>query len=162
MPAKETSHLSSGLNIAVILIVFSVILHFTNTYQDKMLNMLFYPIVILSMVLFCYIYGKKQKDKVSFNQIFSYGFKTICTTTLIMILWNILSMKYLFPEHTAQVMVQQAKEMQAQDSHIRANPFEPFQQHFYTFTMSSTLLMFAITGLVGALLGAALGKRRSK
>lgn len=158
---EKKLHIKHGLYIAIILIVISFITNVTGTYDNPFVSYLIYPIIIAGIIIFCWQYAKQNNKNKSFSNIFSHGFKTACVTALIMIVWNLFSSTVIFKDNTEKMMNERKNEMvlQGQDEVFVEKQQQFAKDNYFLLTISSTLLFYAITGVVGSILGASLAPK---
>lgn len=158
---KSKLHIKHGLILGLIVIIISAIMNITGWYTNDIASYAMYPVIIILIIIFCFQYKKIQKTVASFSNIFAHGFKTACVAALLMIAWNLLSTKIIFKENADKIFEERKTEMIAQgmkDADIEKQTAFA-QQNYVLLTVSSTLLLYGVTGVVGSLLGAALAKK---
>ena len=158
---KSKVHIKHGLILALIVIILSVIMNITGWYANDIASYSIYPAIIILIIIFCFQYKKVQDKAASFANIFAHGFKTACVAALMMIVWNLFSTKVLFKENADKIFEERKTEMIAQgaDNSDVEKQAAFAQQNYVLLTISSTLLLYGVTGVVGSLLGAALAKK---
>lgn len=162
MNKRSGTHIRDGALLAVFLIVLAVIYHLTGVYGNNYLSYLIYPLIVIAVIFFCFNYAKRTGNA-RFSDVFGYGFKAICVTALIMVAWNILASQVIFPEHTTRLIAERQKEL-IEVGVPREEVEQQFsfsKKYFNVLTISSTLFMYAISGIVGALLAASLVKKNN-
>lgn len=158
---KPISHLVAGLIIAAILVIFSLIIYFSGL-QNSAVNWLQYAIIIAGLILFINLYGKSMNNQASFGNLFSYGFKTTAFLALIVIAFFVIFF-LAFPdikekglEMARQKMEEQGKLTQDQIGQGMAMA----RKMFWVFTIGGIMLVYAIVGAIGSLIGAAVTKKQ--
>jgi len=160
---KPISHITAGLLIAAILIVFSIVMSFFNGSAAKPgSGWISYLVIIGGLVLFIYLYGNARNNQVSFGDLFSYGFKATAMMTLIFVIFLII-LSFTFPEFKEKAMEAARAEMERQgrmsDSDIDKG-MNIMQKYFWVFAIGGSMLAFIIVGAIGSLIGAAVTPKR--
>lgn len=159
---KPISHIAAGLIIAGVLIVLSICLHFADVQQTGALAWISYLIMIGGLIAFINLYGNAMNNQVSFGNLFSYGFKTTAVMTVIMILFTVIFF-LIFPEikeklfETTRQKMEERQNMTTDDIE-KAMSF--WRRMFWVLTIGSSLLMYAIVGAIGSVIGAAITKKK--
>lgn len=158
---KSKVHIKHGSILALILIILYVILNITGWYANDIASYSIYPGIIILIIVFCFQYKKVQEKVASFANIFAHGFKVACVAALLMIVWNILAAKIIFKENVDKIFEERKKEMIAQgmDKADLEKQVAFEQKNYVLLTISSTLFLYGVTGVVGSMLGAALAKK---
>ncbi len=94
---KPISHFIAALVIAGVLIIYSFFLYFTGNHLDTGLAWVSYIFMVAGLIVFINLYGKALNNRVTFGNLFSYGFKTTAFLTLIMIAFTIIFF-LIFPD----------------------------------------------------------------
>ncbi|SEA51524.1 Protein of unknown function [Arachidicoccus rhizosphaerae] len=150
-----------GIIIALIMIVYQLILHFTGLDKNKPLGWLNMLIFVGLIIYFTMQQSKALDGQVTFGNLFAYGFKIVAIVILIMITWSILMYKVIFPEMKEQFFQIQREaglKKGATEDQINAG-LAVTKQYFMVFIIAGTLLYYAVLGVIGALLGGAFSKR---
>jgi NADH:ubiquinone oxidoreductase subunit 6 (subunit J) len=160
---KPISHVTAGLIIAGILIVFSILMSFMNGSTTKPgSGWMSYLVICAGLVLFIYLYGKARNNFVSFGDLFSYGFKATAMMTLVFVIFMVI-MSFIMPEFKEKAIEAARTEMERQgrlsDSDIEKG-MSLMEKYFWVFAIGGTMLGFIIIGAIGSLIGAAVTPKR--
>jgi NADH:ubiquinone oxidoreductase subunit 6 (subunit J) len=159
---KPISHIIAGLIIAGILIIFSMVLYYTGTQQGGIYQVLQLLVIVIGLIVFINMYGKANKNQVSFGNLFSYGFKTATVLTLVMITFTVLFF-LLFPDIKEKLFETTREQMEKRDNMTPEEidkGMEMWQNMFWVFTIGGTLLIYAIVGAIASAIGAAITKKK--
>ncbi len=153
-------HIKHGVLLAIVVIIINVIMNLTGLYASDIVSYSLYPAIIILIIIACFHYKKIHRTGTGFANVFAHGFKTACVAALIMIGWNLLSTKIIFKENADKIFEDRKTEMVTQglDKEMIEKQAAFAQENYVLLTISSTLLLYAVTGVVGSLLGAALAK----
>jgi len=160
-PKKPISHLIAGAIIGAIMVIFFMVLQFTGLGQTPGLQWLGYAVVIGGLVIFINMYGKAMNNQASFGNLFGYGFKVTAILTLV-IIFCIVIFFLAFPdikEKIFEVTRQKMEERNMPDDQIEKG-LALWKKMFWVFTIGGTLLLYAIIGAIGSLIGAAVTKKK--
>lgn len=165
MEQKVSTPVQKGLIISLLLIVFGLILYFTDMYMNKTLSYLQYVILIGGIIWSCNSYAKQMNGNVTFGNVFAHGFKTTAFVAALMAVYTFVSVKFLFPDMIDKIMDSARQEMQ-KDGNISQEQIdqgiEIGKSFFVPIAIGSILLIFAIVGAVSSLIGAAIAKKNPK
>ncbi len=159
-PTKPISHIVAGLIISGVLIIFSLIIYFTGL-QNSWVNWLQYAIIIGGLVLFVNLYGKANNNRMSFGNLFSYGFKTNAFITLLVIAFFVIFFM-AFPEVKEKGFEAARQKMEEQGNLTRDQIDQSmaiFRKGFWLITIGGIIFIYAIVGAAGSLLGAMITKK---
>ena len=95
---KDYLILSLLIIISLILIVFGLVLYFTNQYMNKTLSYIQYVILLGGIIWSCNTYGKQMNGNVTFGNVFAHGFKTTAFVAAVIAVYTLLAVKFIFPE----------------------------------------------------------------
>ena len=159
---KPISHIAAGLIVGAILIIYSCFLYFTGIEQRGIYGWLPIIIIVAGLVLFISLYGKSQNNQVSFGGLFAYGFKTTAFLTLIVIAFTVIFF-LLFPE-IREKMLETTRQKMEERGNLTEDEIDKglatFKKMFWVFTVGGIMLVYAIVGAVGSVLGAAITKKK--
>jgi NADH:ubiquinone oxidoreductase subunit 6 (subunit J) len=159
---KPITHIVAGLIIAAFQIIYSLVLQFAGMQQDGALGWLAWGILIISIIVFVNMYGNANNNYPSFGNLFAYGFKATAIAMLVVIAFTLL-MFTIMPEIKEKVFEEARRGMEEQgkmsDTDID-KAIELTRKFFYVFMIGGILLMYAILGAIGSLIGAAITKKR--
>lgn len=150
-----------GVIISLVLIVFSLIIQFLNLTKNKGIGSVQFIILIGGIIWSAMSYSKQMDGNVTFGGIFTHAFKTAAAITAIMVVYAILSIKFISPE-TMDMALQEARtgmedKNMSDDQIDQALSFT--RKFFIPLTAGGVLLSFLILGVIGALIGAAVSKK---
>lgn len=159
---KPITHIVAGLLIAAVLIVYSCSLYFTDTEQTGIFAIIPFIIILAGLIIFINMYGNAKNNQVTFGNLFAYGFKTTAFLTLVVILFTVIFF-LIFPEikekifeNTREKMVEQGKMTPSEID----KAMDMWSNMFWVFTIGGILLIYAIVGAIGSLIGAAITKKK--
>ncbi|MFL5741156.1 MAG: DUF4199 domain-containing protein [Flavisolibacter sp.] len=160
---KPISHITAGLLIAAILIVFSIIMSvFNGSTARPGSGWVNYLVIIAGLILFIYLYGNARNNEVGFGDLFSYGFKATAMMTLVFVIFLVI-VSFTFPELKEKALEAARSEMERQgklnDSDIDKG-MNIVQKYFWVFLIGGSMLGFIIIGAIGSLIGAAVTPKR--
>lgn len=165
MEQKVSTPVQKGLIISLLLIVFGLVLYFTDMYMNKSLSYLQYVILIGGVIWSCNSYAKQMNGNVTFGNVFAHGFKTTAFVAALMAVYTFVSVKFLFPDMIDKIMDSARQEMQ-KDGNISQEQIdqgiEIGKNFFVPIAIGSILLFFAIVGAIASLIGAATAKKNPK
>lgn len=162
MEKKITQPWQKGLIISLVLIVISLGVQFADLSQNKGVQWAQLGLMMAAIVWSCFSFGKEMDGQVTFGNVFAHGFKTTATLTVIIILFSIVSIKFLFPEMVDQALEQARVEMEKNDKLTEANINDGLamtKKFFLPFAIGGILFMYAILGALASLVGAAITKK---
>ncbi len=165
METKVTTPLVKGLIISLLLIIYGLILRFTGQSQNMALVYSGTIIFVAGIIWACANYSQQLKANVTFGNEFAHGFKTSAVIIAIMLIYTIISIKFLFPEMvnqsiaiTRQKLEQSGKMSDSQiDSYVST-----VKDHFMLIAVANIIIGFAIIGLISSLIGAAIAKKKPR
>ncbi|TMI96365.1 MAG: DUF4199 domain-containing protein [Bacteroidetes bacterium] len=158
---KPMTHFVAASVIAAVLIVYTLILQLTGLWKNPSMAWISYLLMVAGLIIFIIQYGNALNNQVTFGNLFSYGFKTTALLALIMIAFTII-LFLIFPD-IKQKMVETARqrmeERNTPDDQIEKG-IEMWQKMFWVFTIGGIILVYAIVGAIGSLIGAAVTKKK--
>ena len=162
MEKKVTSHVSKGLIISLILIVFSVVLHFSGQQlKNPSIGYLAYVILIGGVIWACITYGKERDHRVTFGNVFGHGFKVTAVVTCISIVFTVIFF-LIFPEIKEQSLdaarLEMEKNPQMNDESIEQG-LAMVSRMFFIFLIGAIIIGYLIVGAIASLIGAAVTKK---
>lgn len=160
--SKPINHIVAGLIIAAVMVIYSLILNFTGQGQNQALGWIAYALFIIALVIFINMYGKANDYRLSFGNLFSYGFKITSIVTLIVILF-IVGFFMAFPEYKDKIIETSRQTMEEQGKMTddqMDQALAMFDKNFIMFTAGGALFMYLVLGAIGSLIGAATTKKR--
>jgi cytochrome bd-type quinol oxidase subunit 2 len=162
---QNKSHIKKGLIIAVILIAFNAITHFTKTYFDEWTNFVVAAITIAGIILSVYLFSKEEKNNLRFSELFSYGFKTAAAVACICFVYNLLAVYFFFPYFIKETLIRKVALLK------NTAPFDEkvFQQNIHNGIKVEQRVYFALTlmitlflGIIGSLIGAVAAPKKTQ
>lgn len=160
MEKKSITHITAGLIIAGVLIVYSMVLTFADLSANRSLSLLSLVFLAAGLIYFITQYGKSVDHTASFGQLFSFGFKATAVTTIIVLAFQVLFF-LVFPEYrdkmeeiSREAMYKQGLSDQQVDQAI-----EFTKRFFWPFLIAGTLVSNLIVGAIGSLIGAGITKK---
>jgi len=162
MEKKKLSSLSGGLLIFLLMVVYTLIINIGGLQGNTKLSWISWLIVIVGIAMIVVKYGKDMDNNVTFGNLFAYGFKTIAITTIFFIAFSVL-FYVIFPEYKQQLLdIARENAMQKGTPDTREQVekgMEIFQRFFWVGIIAGILISFAILGVIGSLIGAAIAKK---
>src|SRR5215204_4081127 len=159
---KPITHITAGLIIAAVLVVFSIIINFMGLTQQRSLGLLQYLLIIGGLVYFITQHGKEHNYTLTFGNLFAFGFKATAVFTIINIVFLIIFF-LVFPE-----MKEKSFEMARQQMEDRGSVSEEqieqgidiARRFFWVGLIGGTMFFMILIGAIGSLIGAAVTKKR--
>lgn len=149
-----------GLLTGLAMVVYSLVLYFTNVSMTSWLNYVVLAIFLVGVLLFCVAYGKRKDHEVTFGNVFKAGFRMVALTTLVMLAWAIIAI-LVFPEMKEKSL--EATQQQLVKQKMSAEKIEEtmtMTRDKYTL-LTVMVVMFSnlFYGVVFSLIGAAITKK---
>jgi len=162
-PQKPISHLVAGLLIAAVLVIFRLVVYFTGIEETGIIAWLPIIIIIIGLVVLVNIYGNAMNNQVTFGNLFGYGFKVTATVTLVVILFMVVFI-FIFPE-SKEKGLELARQKMEEKGDLTGDEIdkrlELARKMFWVFAIGGVLLVYAIVGAIGSLIGAAITKKKA-
>jgi hypothetical protein len=159
---KPITHITAGLVIAGLVIVFAIITNFLGLTQQKSLGLLQYLLIIGGLMFFVNQFGKANNYTKSFGDLFAFGFKSTAVFTSLYIIFIILFF-LLFPD-IKEKSLEMARQQMEQSPNVTDEQIdkgmEIARKFFWVGVVGGSLLVFVIVGAIGSLLGAAITKKQ--
>ncbi|MES1221440.1 MAG: DUF4199 domain-containing protein [Bacteroidota bacterium] len=158
---KPITHVMAGLIIGAVMIVFSLAIQFSGLDKISGVPLIGYCLIIAGLILFINMYGKAMKNEVTFGNLFGYGFKATGILIIIMTLFTVVFFM-IFPdikEKIFELTRQKMEERNMSDDDIEKG-LSLWRRMFWVFTIGGILLVYAIIGAIGSLIGAAITKKK--
>lgn len=157
---KKVSHITAGLVIAGLLIVYSMILTFMDLSGNRTLGFMSLLILLGGLIFFVMQYGKSVDHSATFGQLFNFGFKATAVATIIVIVFQVVFF-LIFPEYRDKMEEISREQMYKQglnDAQVdQALDFT--RRFFWPFLIAGTLVSNLLVGAIGSLIGAAMTKK---
>jgi hypothetical protein len=159
---KIITNIVAGIVISAILIVYSIVLTFLGLNANPALGWLTYLILLTGLIVFVNLYGNANNNQVSFGNLFAYGFKTTAAVTCIFILFLVI-FNLIFPdlrEKGFEIARQKMEERGNLTDEQIDQGLQIAKKFFWVGLIGGTLVVFAIVGALGSLIGAAVTKKK--
>ncbi|HUS01157.1 MAG TPA: DUF4199 domain-containing protein [Chitinophagaceae bacterium] len=161
---KQTSTVTKGLVISLIMIALALAMYFTGMDVNSPLRWVSYCVYIVGVVLSIMQYGKEIDHNATFGNYFAHGFKISAAVTVIMIIYIIVFV-FLFPDFKEKAMDEARKainkrENMSEDQRMQA--LEMTKNLFMVFLVGATLIYNLIIGAIASLIGAAMTKKNPR
>lgn len=158
---KKVSHITAGLVIAGLLIVYSMVLTFMDLSGNQALGLMSLLILLAGLIYFVMQYGKSVDHAATFGQLFSFGFKATAVATVIVIVFQVLFF-LIFPEYRDKMEEISREQMYKQGlGEAQVEQALGFTRRFFwPFLIAGTLVSNLFVGSIGSLIGAALTKKK--
>ena len=160
-PKKPMSHFVAASVIAAVLIIYTLVLQFTGLWKNPSMAWISYILMVAGLIFFVNQYGNALDNQVTFGNLFSYGFKTTALLALIMIAFTVILFS-IFPdirEKMVEIARQRMEDRNTPEDQIDKG-IEMWQKMFWVFTIGGIILVYAIVGAIGSLIGAAVTKKK--
>jgi hypothetical protein len=158
---KPITHITAGLIIAGVLVVISTILNFMDLSMKPGVAFLQPVVIILALVLFIRSWGNANGNRLSFGNLFAYGFKTTAVFTIITIIFTIIFL-LLFPD-MKEKSLEMARQKLEDDPRVSEEQMEQAleisRKFFWVAVVGGSMLSMVIMGAIGSLIGAAVTKK---
>lgn len=159
---KPISHGIAGLSIAVgVIIVAIVTMGVARGSAQPGSGAITYAVIIAGLILFIWLYGAAKGNRVTFGELFSYGFKTTAVYTIIFVGFLLLY-SVLFPEFKTAAIETTRTQIEDGGSLPEAQAEQSLaimEKYFWVLAIGGTTLFFVIVGAIGSLIGAAVTKK---
>lgn len=162
MENKITTPAAKGIIISLVLIVFSLIIQFLNLSRNKGVSSIQFIILFVGIIWSATSFAKQMNGNVTFGNIFAHAFKAAAAVTAIMVVYTIISVKFISPELVNQALDEARAQMEAKKNmtDTQIDTAINFTQKFFVpLTAGLLLLFYLLTGLIAALIGAAVSKK---
>jgi hypothetical protein len=159
---KPMSHITAGLIIAALLVIYSIIVNFMGLTQQKALGLLQYALIIGGLTYFVTQWGKAHDYTLSFGNLFAYGFKATAVFTIINIVFLIIFF-LVFPEMKEKTF-DMARQQMENNPNVSEDQIEQgidiARRFFWVGLVGGTMFFMILIGAIGSLIGAAVTKKR--
>ena len=157
MEKKVTSPAVKGIIISLILIVLSLAIQFLNLTKSTGFSSVQFIILIGGLIWSAISFSKQMEGNVTFGGLFTHAFKTAAAVTVIMVVYTIISIKFISPEIINMALQEARSGMEGKNmSDDQIDQALGFTRKFFVpLTTGGVLLSFMIMGVIGALIGAA-------
>jgi hypothetical protein len=161
MEKKVTTPAVKGVIISLILIVFSLVIMFLNLTPNKGLGSLQFIIFVAGIIWSAILYAKQMNANVTYGNVFAHAFKVTAAVTAIMVVYTVISLKFISPEQLQRGIEEARTNMEAKnmsDEQIE-KAISITRKFAVPFSMAGVLLVFMFIGLIASLIGAAVAKK---
>jgi hypothetical protein len=159
---KPITHVTAGLIIAAILVIYSIVIQFMGLTQQTSLGLLQYALIIGGLIYFVTQWGKAHDYTLSFGNLFAYGFKATAVFTVINIVFLIIFF-LVFPE-MKEKSFEMAREQMEKNPNVSEDQIdqgiEIARRFFWVGLIGGTMFFLILVGAIGSLIGAAVTKKR--
>lgn len=164
MEKKITSPAVKGVIISLVLIVFSLIIQFLNLTKNRGLSSVQFIFLISGLIWSAISFAKQMDGNVTFGNLFTHAFKTGAAVTAIMVVYTIISIKFISPEIVETALQEARTGMEGKNmSDDQIDQAIGFTRKFFVpLTAGGVLLSFIIFSVIGALIGAAVSKKNPR
>lgn len=161
MEKKITSPAVKGVIISLILIVISLTIQFLNLSKNRGFSSIQFVILIGGLIWSAVSFSKQMNGNVTFGNVFTHAFKTAAAITAIMVIYAIISIKFISPEAMNMALAEARSGMEAKNmSDDQIDQALSFTKKFFIpLTAGGILLSFLIMGVIGSIIGAAVSKK---
>ncbi|HYF30000.1 MAG TPA: DUF4199 domain-containing protein [Chitinophagaceae bacterium] len=162
MEKKVTSHITKGIVISLILIVFGLIANFAGFEYESWYRWIPTLILCIGIIWACINYANQMNNAVTFGNVFAHGFKTSAVVTVLTVIFALISIYLIFPESKEKAMeiARQEMDKNPQITEEQADQaMEIVDRFFIISVIGGMILMTLIAGAISSLLGAAFAKK---
>jgi hypothetical protein len=129
--------------------------------QSKGLGSIGMLIFFAAIIWACINYANQLKGNLTYGNAFTHGFKTTAAVTAIMIVFTVVTVKFLFPESLDEALQQAESEMEKgnmSDDQIETG-IAFTRKFFVPLAIGGVLLGYLVVGVIASLIGAAVAKK---
>lgn len=157
---KTKNHIWFGLLAAGLIIVLFLIQYLNNiSFGHPGFKWAPIGIIVLVVILSSIRFGKLFEDA-SFGEIFSNGFRTTAVTVVIFAIFFIVFVQW-FPEYKEKFILEVvAAGPNAASTANREKDIETLRDNFIVSALAGTLITYLVPGMLAALVGAAIAKKK--
>lgn len=157
---KVMTHFMKGLIIGLILVAIGIVFQVFGIYE-KWVQWTVLGAYLIAIIWACFSFSNDMEGNVTFGQVFGHGFKTAAIVTLVGIAGFVFTY-YLMPEVKEKGLEMARAEMEknpqlSADNIDQALAFT--NKFFFLFGIIGSLFSYALTGLIAALIGAAIVRK---
>ena len=165
MENKALTNLNAALILFLLMVIYTLVINFGGYRANMQMSWVSFIIIVAGIMILVIKYSRDMQGNVTFGNLFAYGFKTIAILIIFFIAFTIL-FYVVFPEyklHLLKIMKENTlKNVTPENKDKAEKGVEMMQRFFWVTIMARILVSFAILGVVGSLLGAALSKRNPR
>lgn len=160
---KNNVHIQHGLIAGLVTVILAALFQVMDVDPQSPVQYVVYLPFATGVILACINFAKSKDYYVTFGNVFSTGFKTAALVTLIALCWMVISF-VIFPENkdialaaTEKAMVEQgATETMINDT------LSTYESYYHVFMIGATIFGNMFPGLIFALIGAGVAKKKGK
>lgn len=159
---KDKSHILKGAVLGIVWVIFGLTVYLTHRLDDRFLGILPYFILVIGLAFIGILHGREKAGNVTFGNVFAYCFRALAVAVIIEIVWTALSVKIFFPgivEQTIDIARQQMETMKGISDENIEKQLAVTRRFYLPFSIGGIILMSAIIGAIGSLIGAVLAKK---
>jgi multisubunit Na+/H+ antiporter MnhB subunit len=159
---KPLTHITAGLLIAAVLVVYSIIVNFLGVASNPGISLIQNAVIIGGLIYVVMQHGKDNNYQLSFGNLFAFGFKTTTVFTLIFVAFTVIFF-LLFPDLKEKTFELARAEMEKNDKITDEQidqAIEMSRRFFWVGVVGGSMFFMVIIGAIGSLLGAAFTKKR--
>ena len=165
MEKKPMPALLGALILLIINIIYTCVIYFGKLQENTAMKVVSWIILIGGIAFFVVKYGKDKDDNITFGSLFGYGFKITAMLALFyigfMLVWFTIFPE--FKEQLFQIAENEARKSQKGGSaEDMQKGIDIFRRLFWVFMIGGILFAFAISGAIGALIGAGIAKKNPR
>ncbi len=163
MEKKPLTPLAAGLVVGLTSVVLFLVYYFTGlVFQQNLLAWLPAVVTVILLIVLIGMWSNAKDNFVTFGSCFGFGFKTVCIATLIVFFFSLVFI-YLTPDYKTQALQMMKEKMrenkQATDEQVETG-MNWMTGHFMLVSLGGTLFGNLLVGVIGALIGAAVAKKK--
>jgi hypothetical protein len=162
METKVTTHITKGLILSAISIVFSVVMYVFNLFEYSWLSWVNTAVIMGGLIYGNILYANQNGNNVTFGNLFAHGFKTTAVIIVITTAYTILAFKVLFPDMIDLILEMSRKKMlenpKMTDEMIE-QAMSMTKKFFVPFAIGGTILGTGFKGAIASLIGAGIAKK---
>lgn len=164
MDQKVTTPAMKGIIISLILIVFSLAIQFLNLSRNKGLASLQFIIFIAGIIWSAVSFAKQMDGNITYGNVFAHAFKVTAAVTAIMVVYTVISLKFISPEQLSIGIEEARANMEAKNMSEDQidNAINITKKFAIPFAIAGVLFMFMFIGLIASLIGAAVAKKNPR
>jgi|SRR5450432_338728 len=162
MKKKSADYIGDALVLSLVLIILDLIGGFAHLRFEAWFKWLPGIILIIAVTYYCFQYGKKQTQGVTFGNVFGYGMKLTSIVAIITVIFTLISIFLIFPELKDQFIEKARTDMEAKGGYSEEmidKGVEMTRKFFLPFAVIGAIVGTYIFGVIGSLLGAAFTKK---
>ena len=162
METKITTHITKGVLIALIFIIYSLVGHVLNFDLESWFGWIATGIFIIAIIWSVVIYGNQMNNNVTFGNLFSHGFKVTAVVICITFVYTLLSVYVIFPDSIDRI-TRKGIETAIQQGKMTSDQAQQSSAMIKKITtvslLAGSVVINAIIGALGSLIGAAVAKK---